>query len=111
MRHPVTGIVVATLMDSVLPKSLKSEWEEAERMREESADFLPGHGFSGDLSFALSMVASELVENALKYGDDHQRERDISMAIEVGTADVTIEVRNPIDQPSARFQRLDHIIQ
>ncbi len=33
------------------------------------------------------------------------------MAIEVGTADVTIEVRNPIDQPSARFQRLDHIIQ
>ena len=66
MRHPVPDIVVATLVDSVLQKSLKPEWEEAERVREESAEFLPGHGFSGDLSFALSMVASELVENALK---------------------------------------------
>ena len=107
MRHPVTGIVVATLIVSVLQKSLKREWEEAERVREESAEFLTGHGFSGDLSFALSMVASELVENAVKYGDYHQRERDISMAIEVGT----IEVRNPIDQSSAHFQRRDHILQ
>ena len=57
MRHPVTGIVVATLIVSVLQKSLKREWEEAERVREESAEFLPGHGFSGDLSFALSPSA------------------------------------------------------
>ena len=111
MRHPVMGIVVDTLMDSVLQKSLKPEWEEAERVREASAEFLAAHGFSGDLSFALSMVASELVENAVKYGDYQQRDRDISMAIEVGTTDVTIEVRNPVDQSSAHFQRLDHVIQ
>ena len=105
------GIVEPTLMDSVLRKKLKPEWDETERVREECVAFLTAHGFSGDLAFALSMVASELVENAVKHGDYHQRDRDISMAVEVGTTDVTIEIRNPIDQSSDHFRPLDKIIQ
>jgi hypothetical protein len=98
-------------MDSVLRKRVRPEWDEAERVWEESAAFLPAHGFSADLSFALSMVASELVENAVKYGDYGRSDRDISIAIEVGTTDITIEIRNPIDQASEHFHRLDAIIQ
>ena len=98
-------------MDSVLQQKIKPEWEEAERVRGESADFLAGHGFSGDLSFALSMVASELVENAVKYGDYQRRDSGISMELQVASTDVTIEVRNPIDQSSEHFRRLDYIIQ
>ena len=74
-------------------REFQPNWEEAERMRSESLDFLQAQGFSHDIAFALSMTTCELVENAVKYGA-FTADQSVQVQIEVNPTDVTIEVRN-----------------
>ncbi len=43
-------------------------WDEVERVRNETMSFLQGHAFGEETVQSLGMVASELCENAVKYG-------------------------------------------
>lgn len=45
---------------------LEPKWDEIEKARDKSTDFLKAHGFSDDTVYALTMVIRELIENGHK---------------------------------------------
>ena len=48
--------------------NVKPEWDEIEKIRNESAEFLQSHQLTDDTIHSLSMIISELIENGIKYG-------------------------------------------
>lgn len=65
-----------------LEMKIHPAWEEVERVRNDTMAFLHRHAFADETVQSLGMVASELCENAVKYGCFNQAEH----------ADATIEV-------------------
>jgi len=98
-------------MQNNLALSIKPEWEEIENVRNTGRKFLKSHKLSDEIMDALTMVISELVENAIKYGSFPAGGKiDISIAIQKSL--VIIEVKNPIDDTGIPFLRhLDETIQ
>ncbi len=67
-----------------LKVSIRPEWDEIEQMRNKCSEFMKAHKLSADMIQSVTMVASELIENAVKYGI-FKRENDtvdISLKIE-----------------------------
>jgi len=92
--------------------SIKPEWDEIEKVRNESLDFLQAHGLSDDSVHSLSMVISELIENGIKYGDFKLVTNKVAVTIQLEHDNVTIEVNNPVDQLALKhLNRLDKRIQ
>jgi len=92
--------------------SIKPEWDEIERVRNESTDFLQSHGISDDAVHSLSMIISELIENGIKYGDFKMVENEVVVIMQIENYNVTIEVYNPVDQLAIQhLARLDKTIQ
>ncbi|MEQ9367128.1 MAG: hypothetical protein RIF32_23035 [Leptospirales bacterium] len=55
-------------MSPSLEMKVRPVWDEVERVRNETMAFLEQHAFSEETVQSLGMVASELCENAVKYG-------------------------------------------
>ena len=92
--------------------SIKPEWGEIEKVRNESLYFLQSHGLSDDAVHSLSMIISELIENGIKYGDFRMGENKVGVSIQLEHNNVTIEVSNPVDQLALKnLNRLDKRIQ
>ena len=92
--------------------SIQPEWDEIERVRNESTDFLQSHGISDDAVHSLSMIISELIENGIKYGDFKMVENEVVVIMQIENYNVTIEVYNPVDQLAIQhLARLDKTIQ
>lgn len=87
-------------------------WDEIERVRNAVSGYLNEHGFSADAVNAVTMVVSELVENAIKYGS-YKRDTDIvKTTVSIDGKHVIVEVKNPIDNLSLPYLRhLDSTIQ
>lgn len=98
-------------MQNNLALSIKPAWEEIEEVRNSGREFLKAHKLSDSIMDALTMVVSELVENAIKYGSYRGGEKiDISISVEKNI--IIVEVRNPIDDTGIPFLRhLDETIQ
>lgn len=98
-------------MQNNLALSIKPVWEEIENVRNTGREFLKTHKLSDDIMDALTMVMSELVENAIKYGSFPGGEKiDITIAVQKHL--IIIEVKNPIDDSGIPFLRhLDETIQ
>ena len=98
-------------MQNNLALKIKPVWEEIEGVRNSCSAFLKAHALSDSIVDALTMVASELVENAIKYGSYRADEKvDISIAIDKKI--IIVEVKNPIDDSGIPFLRhLDETIQ
>lgn len=67
-------------------------------------------GLAEDEAYSLSMVAQELLENAVKYGDAASP-RPIHLSISLTPAEVTIEVKNRVAVADAELTRFDRAIQ
>jgi hypothetical protein len=67
-------------------------------------------GLAENEAYALSMVAQELLENAVKYGDPSSP-RPIHLSIQLTPAEVTIEVQNRVAVEDAELVRFDRAIQ
>lgn len=67
-------------------------------------------GLSDDESYQLSMVAQELLENAVKYGAFSAGER-IALGIEANPEDVVVEVKSRVGVDDAHLRRFDRTIQ
>ena len=92
--------------------NIKPDWDEIEKIRNESADFLQSHKLSVDTVHSLSMIISELIENGIKYGNFKMVENRVSVIINVKRNTVTIEVLNPVDENADKhLSRLDKTIQ
>lgn len=102
-----------TIKNDTLTTEIKPDWGEIDHVRERTETFLKSCGFSDDIIHALQMVSSELVENAVKYGDfSASGNQKITHSVDVRDGRITVEVKNPI-KPSDEdhLDRLDSQIQ
>jgi hypothetical protein len=91
---------------------LKPLWNELEKLRDKTINFLEGRKFSNDIINAICMVASELVENAIKYGNFKRKSEMISLAIDIEKRNIIIEVKNRINGTEEHhLKNLDETIQ
>jgi hypothetical protein len=92
--------------------NVKPEWEEIEKIRNQSAEFLQTHKLADDTVHSLSMIISELIENGIKYGNFKMIENRVVVIINIGRNAVTIEVLNPVDESAfEHLSKLDKTIQ
>ena len=91
---------------------IKPDWDEIEKVRNESAEFLQSHELSDDTIHSLSMIISELIENGIKYGNFKVVANKVAVVINIDHNTVTIEVFNPVDESAfIHLSRLDRTIQ
>jgi len=99
-------------MNKSIEFDVKPDWDEIEKVRNESADFLQSHELSDDTIHSLSMIISELIENGLKYGDFKTEGNKVVVIINVAANMVTVEVLNPVDESAyEHLSKLDKTIQ
>ena len=92
--------------------NIKPNWDEIEKIRNESAQFLQAHELSDDTIHSLSMIISELIENGIKYGNFKMVQNSVGVIINIEKNTVTIEVLNPVDESALKhLSRLDKTIQ
>ena len=92
--------------------SIKPDWDEIEKVRNESAEFLQSHNLCDETIHSLSMIISELIENGIKYGDFTMVTDKVEVVINIETSVVTIEVINPVNENAFQhLSRLDRTIQ
>jgi len=99
-------------MKTSIEFAVKPDWDEIEKVRNESVEFLQSHGLSDDTIHSLSMIISELIENGLKYGDFKTKGANVAVIINVATRSVSVEVLNPVDDSAfENLAKLDKTIQ
>ncbi len=99
-------------MEKSLKLNLQPEWDEIEKIRNKSSSFFKSHGFSENHIHALTMVISELIENAVKYGSYGDGDGPVSLSIDVNKKTVIIEVQNPVNAGEiSHLRKLDETIQ
>ena len=92
--------------------NVKPEWDEIEKIRNQSAEFLQAHALADETVHSLSMIISELIENGIKYGNFKMVENRVVVSINIGRNAVTIEVLNPVDETALKhLSKLDKTIQ
>lgn len=92
--------------------TIKPDWDEIEEARSQCRVFLSSYPFNADVIDAVSMVSSELIENAVKYGSYAAETTTIDYRLKINQGDITIEVKNPVDESVGRhLQRLDELVQ
>jgi hypothetical protein len=67
-------------------------------------------GLSDDETYQLAMVAQELLENAVKYGEFGGGDR-IALGIRAAEEDVIVEVKSRVGVDDAHLRRFDQTIQ
>ena len=99
-------------MSKSIKLEIKPKWDEIEKIRNKSSQFLKSRGFSKDMVQAFTMVISELVENSIKYGQFGSSNKKVLIDILVSANSVIAEVTNPIDESAVKNLRtLDKTIQ
>jgi hypothetical protein len=99
-------------MEPLLSLQIEPDWSEVDRVRQESAAFLQEHGLEIEAVDALSMVACELTENAVKYGRFEGRARAIGVTLSMGSRAVVVEVTSPVARADDdALAKLDYMIQ
>ena len=92
--------------------NVKPDWDEIEKVRNQSAEFLHSHHLSDETTHSLSMIISELIENGIKYGCFSMVSDRVEVVINIERSIVTIEVINPVnDCAFEHLARLDRRIQ
>ncbi len=99
-------------MSVKLQKHISSHWDEIEQAREDTRIFMKSAGYSENITDAIIMVISELLENAVKYGVFTALNEGIDYSIEVHKEAIIVEVINPYDTVALNnFKKMDRIIQ
>lgn len=94
----------------VLDLGIEPEWDAVKAAWGPCRTALADAGLNDDETYQLSMVAQELLENAVKYGDFHGEER-VGLEIRVKPEETIIEVKNRVGVADANLRRFDHMIQ
>jgi hypothetical protein len=95
----------------LIDETIAPVWRMARSLRMRVHDALSGH--APELRVAAAMAASELVENAIKYGDAAAAFADIRFSLWVGSGSVRIQVVNAaanragVDELRARIEEIE----
>jgi len=95
---------------SHLDLDLPPDWGAIRRSWDPCHDALARGGLSEDEAYALCMVAQELLENAVKYGDAASGQ-PVHLSVEVAPAEVTIEVKNRVAGNDLQLHHFDRAVQ
>jgi hypothetical protein len=88
---------------------VRPEWGQAASLRTVVAALVKATTGDADAASNAGMVACELAENAIKYGDfSHEGGFDFRMSVE--GAEASVEVVSPYDGTSGSFERLRAIL-
>jgi len=99
-------------MKNSIKFSIEPIWKNIEVIRKETETFLLESGVDENPKDAIIMSLSELLENAIKYGNFSNHSKNISATISILPKNITVEVTSPMkDQDDANFRRLDKTIQ
>src|SRR5687767_5359218 len=86
------------------------EWERIATVRKNTKEFLTDHDLEPDDRDAVVMIASELAENAIKYGDFRENDT-IRFSVDVADRKITVEVENKINrEANSHWKNLDKTI-
>ena len=90
----------------------KPDWDEIDLVREQAESFLVAQGIDTDSQHAVTMIACELAENAVKYGHFTSDDARIDVTLSCDDQEITVEVRSPLKQGDEdHLDRLDEMIQ
>ena len=106
----MTGSATAPRQSAALDLRIAPEWEAVKAVWDACHSMLGGTGLTPDESYQLSMVAQELLENAVKYGAFGDGER-IRLGLRVAPEDVTVEVKSRVGVDDVNLRRFDQMIQ
>ncbi len=95
---------------NVLELRLAPEWEAIKGAWDPCHAMLRGQGIPDEEAYTLSMVAQELLENAVKYGA-YAPGDEIRLELRVAPEEVTVEVKNPVGVDTAHLRQFDRTIQ
>lgn len=99
-------------MSPAINLQLRPSWEEIDEVREQSATFLEGQELDREVVDAVTMVACELTENAVKYGSFEDQLSRVDVALEVEHDSITVQVRSRVrEEDEENLERLDRIVQ
>jgi hypothetical protein len=87
----------------VLELSLPPEWDSVRAGWGACHGLLSGAGLAADEADAISMVAQELIENAVKYGGEADA---IRLSLKVEERGITVEVRSRVPDDAAHLATL-----
>jgi len=86
-------------------------WQELEPVRKKCHAFLTALHYQAALRESIVMIASELMENAVKYGYFCGNRDKIPLTLSVDRGSIVIEVRSPLDlSPSGTIRNLDCVL-
>lgn len=95
-----------------LTMKVTATWAEIIRVNEAVDHFMSRHGVPVDEAQRYTMVACELVENAIKYGYFPRGNENVLLYVKLGDSYVLVQVTNPVSERSNSYLReLDRIIQ
>lgn len=99
-------------MNNEIRMSITPDWDNIEAVRVKAGNFLKSKKLNEDVTDAVIMNISELLENAVKYGDYSGAVKEIIASISISERDITVEVKSPVkDEDDKHFRRLDKIVQ
>lgn len=99
-------------MNNEIRMSIKPEWDNIEEVRVQTETFLKMQKIHEDVMDAVIMNISELLENAIKYGNYNNGINDVIASVSISERDITVEVKSPVkDEDDRHFRRLDKIVQ
>ena len=99
-------------MNNEIRMGIKPEWDNIEDVRVKAEYFLRTLNVNDDVKDAVIMSISELLENAIKYGNFSDDKNEIIASISLSERDITVEVKSPVkDEDDLHFRRLDKIVQ
>jgi hypothetical protein len=91
---------------------LQPEWQNVDLLRLAILNCLSAVFGDPDLSESVGIVTSELLENAIKYGDwVHGKSRFLLLTVSGGGHEVKVEVRSPISDDSPHLQRISSTLE
>lgn len=110
IRRTLNPVEIEASAGGTLKLRVPPEWDAVKAAWDPCREMLRGAGMADDEAYALSMVAQELLENAVKYGAFSGADR-IRLEIRVGSCDVTVEVTNRVGLDDAHLRRFDQTVQ
>lgn len=92
---------------------LRPDWTEMVRINEAAHDFLGSCHLPDDMVDTFTMVACELVENGIKYGESQSGNAgSVELVFQTGETSITVQVRNRIPAGSKyHLRQLDRTLQ
>jgi len=98
-------------LTEIITKKLKPIWDEIEHAREICSSNLIKEKYNVDVIDAIIMISSELLENAIKYGNYEDGRNEIFYKVYTNDK-IIVEVQCPIkNENNEHFKKLDRTIQ